>query len=59
MPPVQRHIVVDTFYGYDDDSVDSETSSVASLHMDRTQATQDEELDEVRIKQCMLQQYFR
>lgn len=54
MSPIQRHIVVDTFYGYDEESVDSETSSVASLRMDRTPATPDEDLDEVRIKQCML-----
>ncbi|KAM9451220.1 janus kinase and microtubule-interacting protein 2 isoform 2-T2 [Clarias gariepinus] len=44
--PIKRHIVVDTFYGYDEESVDSETSSVASLRMDRTPATPDEELDE-------------
>uniref|UniRef100_A0A8C1VNP3 Janus kinase and microtubule interacting protein 2 n=1 Tax=Cyprinus carpio TaxID=7962 RepID=A0A8C1VNP3_CYPCA len=42
----QRHIVVDTFYGYDEESMDSETSSVASLRMDRTPATPDEDLDE-------------
>uniref|UniRef100_A0A8C2FK57 Janus kinase and microtubule interacting protein 2 n=1 Tax=Cyprinus carpio TaxID=7962 RepID=A0A8C2FK57_CYPCA len=41
-----RHIVVDTFYGYDEESMDSETSSVASLRMDRTPATPDEDLDE-------------
>uniref|UniRef100_A0A8C1F719 Janus kinase and microtubule interacting protein 2 n=1 Tax=Cyprinus carpio carpio TaxID=630221 RepID=A0A8C1F719_CYPCA len=40
------HIVVDTFYGYDEESMDSETSSVASLRMDRTPATPDEDLDE-------------
>uniref|UniRef100_A0A671Q756 Janus kinase and microtubule-interacting protein 2-like n=1 Tax=Sinocyclocheilus anshuiensis TaxID=1608454 RepID=A0A671Q756_9TELE len=44
--PAQRHIVVDTFYGYDEESMDSETSSVASLRMDRTPATPDEDLDE-------------
>ncbi|KAK3524519.1 hypothetical protein QTP70_029830 [Hemibagrus guttatus] len=44
--PIKRHIVVDTFYGYDEESVDSETSSVTSLRMDRTPATPDEELDE-------------
>uniref|UniRef100_A0A8C1HYD4 Janus kinase and microtubule interacting protein 2 n=1 Tax=Cyprinus carpio carpio TaxID=630221 RepID=A0A8C1HYD4_CYPCA len=42
----RRHIVVDTFYGYDEESMDSETSSVASLRMDRTPATPDEDLDE-------------
>ncbi|GAA6103578.1 janus kinase and microtubule-interacting protein 2 isoform X1 [Tachysurus ichikawai] len=44
--PIKRHIVVDTFYGYDEESVDSESSSVASLRMDRTPATPDEEMDE-------------
>uniref|UniRef100_A0A3Q1CQX1 Janus kinase and microtubule-interacting protein C-terminal domain-containing protein n=1 Tax=Amphiprion ocellaris TaxID=80972 RepID=A0A3Q1CQX1_AMPOC len=43
---VQRHIVVDTFFGYDEESMDSETSSVASFRMDRTPATPDEDLDE-------------
>uniref|UniRef100_A0A673YLE1 Janus kinase and microtubule interacting protein 2 n=1 Tax=Salmo trutta TaxID=8032 RepID=A0A673YLE1_SALTR len=40
------HIVVDTFFGYDEESMDSETSSVASFRMDRTPATPDEDLDE-------------
>ncbi|XP_030649439.1 janus kinase and microtubule-interacting protein 2 isoform X2 [Chanos chanos] len=44
--PIKRHIVVDTFFGYDEESMDSETSSVASLRMDRTPATPDEDLDE-------------
>ncbi|KAI2650954.1 Janus kinase and microtubule-interacting protein 2 [Labeo rohita] len=44
--PIKRHIVVDTFYGYDEESMDSETSSVASLRMDRTPATPDEDLAE-------------
>ncbi|KAI5623729.1 janus kinase and microtubule-interacting protein 2, partial [Silurus asotus] len=47
---IKRHIVVDTFYGYGEESVDSETSSVASLRVDRTPATPDEDLDEVRLK---------
>ncbi|KAM7374629.1 hypothetical protein PAMP_007276 [Pampus punctatissimus] len=42
----RRHIVVDTFFGYDEESMDSETSSVASFRMDRTPATPDEDLDE-------------
>lgn len=46
---LQRHIVVDTFFGYDEESMDSETSSVASFRMDRTPATPDEDLDEVSI----------
>uniref|UniRef100_A0A3Q1AS25 Janus kinase and microtubule-interacting protein C-terminal domain-containing protein n=1 Tax=Amphiprion ocellaris TaxID=80972 RepID=A0A3Q1AS25_AMPOC len=45
--PIKRHIVVDTFFGYDEESMDSETSSVASFRMDRTPATPDEDLDEV------------
>lgn len=40
---------MDTFYGYDEDSVDSETSSVGSLRVERTPATPDEVLDEVEI----------
>ena len=39
---------MDTFFGYDEESMDSETSSVASYRMDRTPATPDEDLDEVR-----------
>jgi len=39
---------VDTVFGYDDDSMDSETSSVASYRTDRTPATPDDDLDEVR-----------
>ncbi|KAF3841105.1 hypothetical protein F7725_006967, partial [Dissostichus mawsoni] len=42
---LQRHIVVDTFFGYDEESMDSETSSVASFRMDRTPATPDEDLE--------------
>lgn len=41
--------MVDTFFGYDEESMDSETSSVASFRMDRTPATPDEDLDEVRV----------
>uniref|UniRef100_A0A669CC05 Janus kinase and microtubule interacting protein 2 n=1 Tax=Oreochromis niloticus TaxID=8128 RepID=A0A669CC05_ORENI len=44
--PIKRHIVVDTFFGYDEESMDSETSSVASFRMDRTPATPDEDLDD-------------
>lgn len=44
---LQRHIVVDTFFGYDEESMDSETSSVASFRMDRTPATPEEDLDDV------------
>lgn len=51
--PLQRHIVVDTFFGYDEESMDSETSSVASFRMDRTPATPDEDLEEVRMC-CMV-----
>lgn len=39
---------MDTFFGYDEESMDSETSSVASFRMDRTPATPDEDLDVVR-----------
>lgn len=40
--------MVDTFFGYDEESMDSESSSVASFRMDRTPATPDEDLDEVK-----------
>ncbi|XP_060126961.1 janus kinase and microtubule-interacting protein 2 isoform X7 [Zootoca vivipara] len=43
--PIKRHIL-DTVYGGDDDSMDSETSSMASFRTDRTPATPDEDLDE-------------
>uniref|UniRef100_A0A3Q3WZC3 Janus kinase and microtubule-interacting protein C-terminal domain-containing protein n=1 Tax=Mola mola TaxID=94237 RepID=A0A3Q3WZC3_MOLML len=43
--PLKRHIVVDTFFGYDEESMDSESSSVASFRMDRTPATPDEDLE--------------
>lgn len=39
---------MDTVFGYDEDSMDSETSSVASYRTDRTPATPDDDLDEVR-----------
>uniref|UniRef100_A0A8C5GB91 Janus kinase and microtubule-interacting protein 2-like n=1 Tax=Gouania willdenowi TaxID=441366 RepID=A0A8C5GB91_GOUWI len=42
----RRHIVVDTFFGYDEESMDSETSSVASFRNDRTPATPDEDLNQ-------------
>ncbi|KPP69161.1 janus kinase and microtubule-interacting protein 2-like [Scleropages formosus] len=42
----RRHTVVDTFFGYDEESMDSESSSVASFRTDRTPATPDEDLDE-------------
>ncbi|KAG9490705.1 hypothetical protein GDO78_006169 [Eleutherodactylus coqui] len=41
----RRHLV-DTVFGYDDDSMDSETSSVASYRTDRTPATPDDDLDD-------------
>ncbi|XP_066573113.1 janus kinase and microtubule-interacting protein 2 [Amia ocellicauda] len=44
--PIKRHIVVDTFFGYGEESMDSDTSSVASFRTDRTPATPDEDLDE-------------
>ncbi|XP_018412501.1 PREDICTED: janus kinase and microtubule-interacting protein 2 isoform X1 [Nanorana parkeri] len=43
--PIKRHLV-DTVFGYDDESMDSETSSVASYRTDRTPATPDDDLDE-------------
>nr|XP_023647436.1 janus kinase and microtubule-interacting protein 2-like isoform X2 [Paramormyrops kingsleyae] len=44
--PLKRHTVVDTFFGYDEESMDSETSSLASFRTDRTPATPDEDLEE-------------
>ncbi|XP_069782056.1 janus kinase and microtubule-interacting protein 1-like isoform X2 [Narcine bancroftii] len=43
--PHKRH-VVETFFGFDEESVDSETSSVASYTTDRTPVTPEEDLDE-------------
>ncbi|KAG8439298.1 hypothetical protein GDO86_005498, partial [Hymenochirus boettgeri] len=43
--PIKRHLV-DTVFGYDDESMDSETSSVASYRTDRTPATPDDDLEE-------------
>uniref|UniRef100_A0A4X2JR16 Janus kinase and microtubule interacting protein 2 n=1 Tax=Vombatus ursinus TaxID=29139 RepID=A0A4X2JR16_VOMUR len=43
--PIKRPIL-DPFIGYDDDSMDSETSSMASFRTDRTPATPDDDLDE-------------
>ncbi|XP_058852236.1 janus kinase and microtubule-interacting protein 2-like isoform X2 [Acipenser ruthenus] len=42
----KRPILVDTFFGYDEESMDSETSSMASFRTDRTPATPDEDMDE-------------
>ena len=38
---------MDPFIGYDEDSMDSETSSMDSFRTDRTPATPDDDLDEV------------
>ncbi|XP_045140538.1 janus kinase and microtubule-interacting protein 2 isoform X3 [Echinops telfairi] len=43
--PIKRP-VLDPFIGYDEDSLDSETSSMASFRTDRTPATPDDDLDE-------------
>ncbi|KAI4541086.1 hypothetical protein MG293_008228 [Ovis ammon polii] len=43
--PIKRPIL-DPFIGYDEDSMDSETSSMASFRTDRTPATPDDDLDE-------------
>ncbi|XP_028907861.1 janus kinase and microtubule-interacting protein 2 isoform X3 [Ornithorhynchus anatinus] len=43
--PIKRP-VLDPFIGYDDDSMDSETSSMASFRTDRTPATPDDDLEE-------------
>ncbi|XP_067900391.1 janus kinase and microtubule-interacting protein 1-like [Heterodontus francisci] len=43
--PHKKH-VVETFFGFDEESVDSETSSIASYTTDRTPATPEEDLDE-------------
>ena len=49
---MQRHIVVDTFFGYDEESMDSETSSVASFRMERTPATPDDDMHQVARLSC-------
>ncbi|MBN3283087.1 JKIP2 protein, partial [Polyodon spathula] len=41
----KRH-VVETYFGFDEESVDSETSSLTSYNTDRTPATPEEDLDE-------------
>ncbi|KAG9339820.1 hypothetical protein JZ751_022487 [Albula glossodonta] len=56
--PIKRHIVVDTFFGYDEESMDSESSSVASFRMDRTPATPDEDLDELTREYQALQRAY-
>ncbi|XP_030047033.1 janus kinase and microtubule-interacting protein 1 [Microcaecilia unicolor] len=53
LKPPKRH-VVETFFGFDEESVDSETSSVASCtteKTDRTPATPEEELDDCTPKE--------
>jgi len=48
--PQQRH-VVETYFGFDEESADSETSSLTSFNTDvtdRTPATPEEDLEEVR-----------
>uniref|UniRef100_A0A4W4GIQ1 Janus kinase and microtubule-interacting protein C-terminal domain-containing protein n=1 Tax=Electrophorus electricus TaxID=8005 RepID=A0A4W4GIQ1_ELEEL len=41
----QRH-VVETYFGFDEESIDSETSSLTSYNTDQTPATPEEELEE-------------
>nr|XP_028599387.1 janus kinase and microtubule-interacting protein 1 isoform X3 [Podarcis muralis] len=45
LKPTKRH-VVETFFGFDEESVDSETSSVTSYNTDRTPATPEEDLED-------------
>lgn len=48
--PLQGH-VVETYFGFDEESIDSETSSLTSYNTDltdRTPATPEEDLEEVR-----------
>ncbi len=48
--PLQRH-VVETYFGFDEESIDSETSSLTSYNTDltdRTPATPEEDLEEVK-----------
>lgn len=50
VPSLQRH-VVETYFGFDEESIDSETSSLTSYNTDltdRTPATPEEDLEEVR-----------
>ncbi|XP_066504924.1 janus kinase and microtubule-interacting protein 1 isoform X2 [Hoplias malabaricus] len=42
----KRH-VVETYFGFDEESIDSETSSLTSYNTDHTPATPEEELDDV------------
>ncbi|MGH0164089.1 UNVERIFIED_CONTAM: hypothetical protein FKN15_046422 [Acipenser sinensis] len=43
---VPKRLVVETYFGFDEESVDSETSSLTSYNTDRTPATPEEDLDE-------------
>ncbi|XP_067852613.1 janus kinase and microtubule-interacting protein 2-like [Heptranchias perlo] len=43
--PIKRH-VVETCFGFDEESMDSETSSLASYRTDRTPATPEDDLNE-------------
>ncbi|XP_035388097.1 janus kinase and microtubule-interacting protein 2 isoform X4 [Electrophorus electricus] len=43
----KRH-VVETYFGFDEESIDSETSSLTSYNTDQTPATPEEELEETR-----------
>lgn len=54
--PLQRP-VVETYFGFDEESVDSETSSLTSYNTDltdRTPATPEEDLEEVNQKKIAL-----
>ncbi|MGH0143593.1 UNVERIFIED_CONTAM: hypothetical protein FKN15_043373 [Acipenser sinensis] len=43
---LSMRLVVETYFGFDEESVDSETSSLTSYNTDRTPATPEEDLDE-------------
>lgn len=52
---LQRH-VVETYFGFDEESIDSETSSLTSYNTDltdRTPATPEEDLEEVGKSFCI------
>lgn len=46
--------MIDTFFGYDEESMDSESSSVASFRTERTPATPDDDIEMVRTFQRRL-----
>ncbi|XP_010581776.1 PREDICTED: janus kinase and microtubule-interacting protein 1 isoform X3 [Haliaeetus leucocephalus] len=64
LKPPKRH-VVETFFGFDEESVDSETSSVTSYNTDKTDRTPEEDLEdstpkeEAELRFCQLTREYQ